>query len=318
MWNHLALVVSDGAATVYLNGTAILLPSGGLAPSWSDATTNNYLAYGVYGGEAQSFDGEIDDFRIWGVARSSNEVFKAMLTPVVGNELGLRLCYSFDADVGNTAEASYVHDRVSGLQAYITYADFTIPGAPQLDRGVVVANEAPFVYYQNDPTQAGFNPNEEHAFVQAGAGGYVTYALRCDLNEESSSDPYVLVQYKDPNNSGRPKMQLYEVVATSPVYTQFAGAMTAGTLVPGPHPLDLLPDPWNTNTYWQDANGKNSTNAVGYRDRKLQIWAKRAGPHGASAELVMHNFYPMQDGFFFPSLLTNQPPVNTPVPGCAG
>ena len=83
----------------------------------------------------------------------------------------------------------------------------------------------------------------------------------------------------------------------------------------GPHPLDYLPDPWNTNTYWKGTDGINSTNAPAYRDRKLQIWAKRAGTNGAAATLEMHNFYPMQEGFFFPSLpLTNQPALQTPVP----
>ena len=36
---------------------------------------------------------------------------------------------------------------------------------------------------------------------------------------------------------------------------------------------------------------------------------------GAAATLEMHNFYPLQEGFFFPSLpLTNQPALQTPVP----
>ena len=315
-WSHLALVVSNRAPTVYLNGSAVYAPPATSVPVWTVATTNNFLAHGVAGGTNSSFDGQIDDFRIWGAVLSSNEVVDAMLNDVTGEEPDLRLSYAFDRDVQVTTEASYVYDQVRSLQAYATYASFVLPGAPKLDPGVLLSDEAPFVYVQNDAGQPGYNPNEEHAFVAAGEGGYVTYALRCDLNAgTNSSAPYVLVQYDDPARSNRPNMQLYEVVTTNEVYTEFADTMVAGTLVAGPHPLDYLPDPWNTNTYWKGTDGINSTNAPAYRDRKLQIWAKRAGTNGAAATLEMHNFYPMQEGFFFPSLpLTNQPALQTPVP----
>ena len=315
-WTHLSLVVSNREPTVYLNEVAIYRNPGQLVPTWAAATTNNHLAHGIQGGATNSFDGQIDDFFIWGVARSSNDVIDVMLNSASGSEPGLRLGYTFDHDVHGSTEARYVYDRVRSLEAFVTYSSFMLPGAPKLDPGVLATDTAPFVYVQNDASQPGYNPNEEHAFVQAGEGGYVTYALRCDLNQGTgSSEPYVLVQYADSANAGRPKMQLYEVVTTNVVYTNFADTMTAGTLVAGPHPLDFLPDPWNTNTYWMEANVKNNTNGAGYRDRKLQIWAKRAGADGGAAELAMHNFYPMQDGFFFPSLpLTNQPALQTPVP----
>lgn len=315
-WNHLSLVVSNREPTVYLNGIAIYQNPGQVVPTWTVATTNNHLAHGVQGGTTSSFDGQIDDFFIWGVARSSNDVIDVMLNSASGSEPDLRLGYTFDHDVRGTTEARYVYDRVSSLEAFVTYASFMLPGAPRLAPGVLVSDTAPFVYVQNDKSQPGYNPNEEHAFVQAADGGYVTYALRCDLNSgTNSSEPFVLVQYDDPANGGRPNMQLYQVVTTNVVYTNFASTMKAGTLVAGPHPLDLLPAPWNTNTYWGASNDKNSTNAPGYRDRKLQIWAKRAGTNGGSDELVMHNFYPMQDGFFFPSrALTNQPALQTPLP----
>ncbi len=315
-WNHMSLVVSNRTPTVYLNGIAIYRNPGQLVPTWTATTTNNYLAHGVQSGATNSFDGQIDDFLVWGAARSSNDVIGVMLNSATGNEPDLRLCYTFDNDVRGTTEASYAYDRVRSWEAFVTYAAFVLPGAPKLNPGVLGTDAAPFVYVQNDKSQPGYNPNEEHAFVQAGDGGYVTYALRCDLNTgTNSSAPFVLVQYVDSARGGRPNMQLYKVVTTNIVYPDFAGAMTAGTRVAGPHPLDFLPDPWNTNTYWVESNIQNNSNGAGYRDRKLQIWAKRAGTNGGSDELVMHNFYPMQDGFFFPSLpLTNQPALQTPVP----
>ncbi len=311
-WNHLSLVVSNGHATVYQDSQAVHEHTGTL-PTWTGVTAHNYLASGVQDGSTNSLDGMIDEFTIWDVARSASEIYNDMLNPLTGTEQNLRLYYPFDHDVGYTMEADRAYDLAHNTPAYITYANWSLPGAPELNRGVLIGTTAPFVYYQNDASLPGFNPNEEHAFVQASDGGYVTYALRCDLNTASSSDPYVLIQYNDPANSNRPTMTVYEVVATNQDYPAFADTMTAGTLVPGPHPLDLLPNPWNTNTYWQDASGKNSQTGVGYRDRKLQIWAKCAGASGTTAELEMHNFYPQQDGFFFPSLLT-QPALGTPIP----
>jgi hypothetical protein len=259
------------------------------------ATTNNNLAFGEQDGTSYSFDGQIDEFRIWNVARTGPEIFKSMVTPLTGQELGLRLYYPFEAagdvnpEVGVTSEARFAYDRVGHVQGTISAAAWALPGSPRLDTGVLMADEAPFVYYQNDSTLPGYNPNEEHAFVKASEGGYVTYALRNDLNGESSSEAYVLVQYKDPVNAGRPKMQVYQVVLTNLLYTEFADTMTAGTLVPGPHPLDYLPDPWNTSTYWDVSNHTNSLESAGYQDRKLQVWAKCAGTNGLTTQLVMHN-----------------------------
>ena len=316
-WNHLALVVSGGVPTIYQDEYAVYTNALTSVPSWRDATTNNYLAFGVQGGTNYSFNGQIDEFRIWNVARSGPEIFQSMLTPLTGQELGLQLYYPFDADIGDTTEAHYAYDWVGNVQGIITASAWALPGAPRLDTGVLMTDEAPFVYYQNDSTQPGYNPNEEHAFVRASEGGYVTYALRNDLNVTNSSEPYVLVQYKDPTNYGRPKMQVYQVVLTNLLYEEFTDTMTAGTLVPGPHPLDLLPDPWNEKTYWDKDDHTNNIESAGYQDRKLQVWAKCAGTNGLTTRLPMRNFYPMQDGFFFPSLIS-QPASNTPVPWLSG
>ena len=319
-WNHLALVVSNGLATLYLDGKTND-PSVALGfDPWSETvtTTNNLLGVSYEDGTA-SLDGQLAEFAIWGVARSADEIYHDGVTPLTGNEDHLRLYYSFAHDLrGETTVAGVAYDRVGNVRGRISAASWSLPGAPQLANGVLMSQDAPFVYAQNDPAQPGYNPNEEHAFIRSGAGGYITYALRSDLNQgTNSSDPYVLVQYTDLENQGRPNMAVYQVVPTNQFYPAFAATNTAGLLVPGPNPLLLLPDPWNTNTYWKSPGfARNSPDDVGYRDRKLQIWAKRAGTETptSTTTFVMHNFYPMQDGFYFPSLGTNQPPLNQPVP----
>lgn len=100
---------------------------------------------------------------------------------------------------------------------------------------------AGFVYVQNDATQPGYNPNEEHALMLGGRA----YALRDDLNittgDNFTSLPRVLLQYTDVAD-GRPAMAAYEVLREDDTHT-FVYDITAGTILNSPMPLPLLPLP---------------------------------------------------------------------------
>lgn len=105
------------------------------------------------------------------------------------------------------------------------------------------------IYYQNDPAQPGYNPNEEHAVMLGGQA----YALRTDLNQTAatnsalpfggySSAPFVLLGYTD--GDGRPSMRVYGVLREIPEAGQaFDYVVTAGQMVQAPMPLPLLPLP---------------------------------------------------------------------------
>jgi hypothetical protein len=54
------------------------------------------------------------------------------------------------------------------------------------------------LYFQNDPSQPGFNPNDEHAFHLTVPGGQALFALRNDLGSADTSLPYVLMSYRLP------------------------------------------------------------------------------------------------------------------------
>jgi hypothetical protein len=178
------------------------------------------------------------------------------------------------------------------------------PGAPAIGTGIIDADAAPAIYAQPDPAGIGYNPNEEHAFIRTGSGGHIAWALRCDLNTASSSRPGVLVQYE---KAGRARMQYFSVVLTNSVYPALAADCVAGQQLPGPHPLDYLDDPWLEETYWATPPGQSEPAA--FRDRKRQLWARCAGT------LPIHMYYPMQEGFWFPTLAADrQPAVGTPIP----
>jgi hypothetical protein len=105
------------------------------------------------------------------------------------------------------------------------------------------------IYYQNDPTQPGYNPNEEHAVMLGGQA----YALRDDLNVTTttngalpfggySSAPYVLLNYI--GSDGRPAIQAYQVHredAASGAYFDYV--IQAGTQLQPPMPLPLMAPP---------------------------------------------------------------------------
>ena len=99
------------------------------------------------------------------------------------------------------------------------------------------------IYTQNDKTQPGYNPNEEHALISAGRA----YALRNDLNittqthGEYSSAPFVLLDYTEAD--GRPAIHAFHVLREKPAANPpvvFDYPATAGQVLQGPMPLSLL------------------------------------------------------------------------------
>jgi hypothetical protein len=169
----------------------------------------------------------------------------------------------------------------------------------------ILADETPIIYAQNDPAAIGYNPNEEHALMRSGGGGYVPWAIRCDLNLDTSSRPAVLTQYVQDNQY---KMVLHYVVLTNELYPTLGADMVAGSILPGPHPLDFLSNPWKANTYWDNPGPGNPA----FRDRKGVVWARRDGQIG------IRMFYPMQSGFWFPSLAAaSQPALDRAIPWLA-
>ena len=209
-------------------------------------------------------------------------------------------------------------------------ADYSIqwPANPPL---IVLANNAgsgPLdsyraagsIYYQNDPTQPGYNPNEEHAVMLSGQA----YALRDDLNVTKtnnwtlpfggySSAPFVLLQYT--GTDGRPTMTAYQVMRENPAAGQFFDyVVAAGTQLQAPMPLPLMELPLARNTNYPTgftnydappaANaadvpaGWNSSMAGGqyglyqgftFQDRKHNYWVYR----GLNSGLP-----PLQAGFY--------------------
>ena len=243
----------------------------------------------------------------WNRALSADEIKAEMHKVHTGRENHLTGCFSFierrDLEATGTDHRTFT-DKVLGTVCTAYKCLVEENGPPARGNGVIDADAdtTPRVYVQNDSGKAGYNPNEEHAIVRAGAGGYVAWALRTDLNSASSSAPGVLVEYA---KDGRKAMQWFDVAATNSVYPELAGECVAGKAFPGPHPIDFFDDPWCPQDSWDEP----VETAPAFRDRKGQLWARAAGT------ATMRMYYRMQEGFAFPSLdRANWPDIGTPIP----
>ncbi|MBQ3345213.1 MAG: hypothetical protein IJG84_25215 [Kiritimatiellae bacterium] len=162
---------------------------------------------------------------------------------------------------------------------------------------------SPEIYYQNTYGAVGFNPNEEHAFLEANGDEYVVWALRNDFNQYGLSEPVVMVMYA---RSGKGAMQAYRVADANIAHPDFTRAVTVGNPMLPPGPVGKVPD-WGTEKDIAVTLSSADDASVVYIDRKKQMWARRDGMALAAYS------YPLQPGFYCPSLGDSQLPAGTVV-----
>ena len=160
------------------------------------------------------------------------------------------------------------------------------------------------LYIQNDPAQPGFNPNDEHAFPFTSLQGNTSiFAVRDDLGTPLTSAPYVLLKYNQaPDTNSLYGYRVVQVLATNST-NPFLYTGSAGRQISAPTPIQLLKGANALN--WQQDRG-----ILGpyFQDRKGYLWARAAGNDGGPADIMLHHYYPVQLGFYFPDFyLTNFP-----------
>lgn len=256
----------------------------------------------------------IDELQMWRRTFTRKEFSERAAIWARGTESGLSffmpvLANSTDLIYDGQTDARQVVDLVFNTTHKAVNCLRDEPGAPHKASIVFGAESEARLYRQANKDLSGYNPNEEHAFIEKGEGGYVAWALRCDLNhaEEANdhpavSEPGVLVEYMD---KGERKMRYFHVIPKSSIYPNFGGVCTAGAQLPGPQPLLMFDNPWLKETYW-DENANEP-----FRDRKGQVWARCAG------EFNIYMYYAQQDGFDWPSGVEDKPAIGDPVPWLA-
>lgn len=281
-WHFLAFTM-DARETrsrcfkVFLNGVCcVSYALEGMAAVDGEALLQ--LASGVFGSTRQraAVGTVLDEISFWRTPLTESELADLQYRHPVLADKDLILATTFeernDLQPLATAEAQRTVTDVVTQTTLLGHDLFVAaPGAPQKRSAIITSDTEPILYRQNNPKEIGYNPNEEHAFIRSGNGGYTLWAYRCDLNTDETSAPGVLVTY---TQNGKAKMKWVGVQATSAFYPAFRGTCTAGHLLPGPHPFDLMQEPWLEAIAWE--NGDAETSPV-YRDRKKQLWARAAG-----------------------------------------
>ena len=300
-WTHLAFTCQAGGDLIaFINGQEVARTNFGAAPV-SGAASSLFLGRSSWDGGFQLL-GAIGEVRIWNTARSPAQLRTNQVTRLRGDESGLVACYPFTPGDAPTVLAD---SGPNGLAGAIHGCQWIAPGrpvsvAPTGTSAGIFLSGSPSIYFQNDRTQPGYNPNEEHALLLGG----VAYALRNDLNTADSSEPFVQVVYLDPDTA-QPVTHVFSVVANNPEY-DFVRDLMAGLPILPIMPLGAMP---------LCASNYSDTKPPAWQDRKLGWWAVSAGDDGGEADAVMHFYYQMQPTFYFPAVAASaQPAIGQEVP----
>ena len=299
VWHKVVFSFGESNITAFVDGTCAA------SATVARASFGGFLAGNRLGGGTAAVGLDIDDVAVWARTFDADAASNTLYSVLSGEEDALTFAFAFEGDdleptFGGAPRTAT--DRVSGRTFAATHVLRSMPGAPVLGTGVFTADKTPTVYRQPDKSKPGYNPNEEHAFIASGAGGYYAWALRCDLNTDETSKPFVLAEYV---NGGRAAMRAFSVILTNEFFTTLAADVDAGHMLPGPHPIDLLDTPWCPKVHWDSVS--NQPYASAFRDRKGQVWARAAGT------IPIRMYYRNQDGFDYPNLATT-PVVNAEIP----
>jgi len=99
-WAHFAMVWDGSKLLGYVNGVEKV------SVTISSMLHTGMTALVIGGYPPAYFNGYIDEFRVWNVARSASEIMSTMSHPLVGNEAGLTAYWKFDEGTGTTVADS--------------------------------------------------------------------------------------------------------------------------------------------------------------------------------------------------------------------
>jgi hypothetical protein len=127
-WMHVAVVYSNRQPQLYLNG---VLARTGLASTKIVHPSANLGEMGSVGSGYGYFSGQLDEFRVWNVARGAGEIRSNMFTVLSGAEPGLVVNYHFNEGTGgSTADSAALNGNTTGnLSNGVAWVTSSAPAA---------------------------------------------------------------------------------------------------------------------------------------------------------------------------------------------
>jgi gliding motility-associated-like protein len=135
-WVHVAVVKSGSTVNLYINGQIATTetPSGDVTSNPNLNLANigvlQYKPSGAFAIQANSyFPGDIDQVRVWNIAKSSSDILNDMFVEMMGNETGIVANYDFNQGIanGNNSSVTSLTDKTSN--AYDgTFSGFSLSG----------------------------------------------------------------------------------------------------------------------------------------------------------------------------------------------
>ncbi|MCL4706969.1 hypothetical protein KJ068_17510 [bacterium] len=208
-WVHLAAVfdVSQNLMQLYKNGAL----AGSTTPLASLISTTEPVSIGSKKSDSfsttytETFNGKIDEVRIWNVARSAADISGKMSCELTGTEAGLVAYYKFNqglAGASNAGETTLIDaaggDNNGTLNNFAltgTTSNWAAPGGVQSGTtcgtmAMLIANAG------NDHPHSG-GATKLNGFASGGNGGY-TYAWAVQSGPNMGSEQFSNVSAKDP------------------------------------------------------------------------------------------------------------------------
>lgn len=187
-WHHVAVTYDGTTRKMYFDGILRASDNPGSHTVPFTATLTIGKTYG-----SEYFYGDMDELRIWNVARTEAEITAAASSPLTGQETGLVSLYHFDesdgqylldqagANFGIAANGTVGRTPSGGLELFPPYSVFAIPGNQQVEL-TWTPSASPNIDHYDLYYAKGQGSNNPILFATAGAGE--TYKLITEVNAE--------------------------------------------------------------------------------------------------------------------------------------
>jgi len=98
-WHHYAYTFKNGVAKIYRDGKLIDSKTASSYPP-------NWTTFRIGANSADAIDGEMDEFRMWTVEKTQQQIREGMHLTAAGTEAGLKLCLQFQASQNGVVDIS--------------------------------------------------------------------------------------------------------------------------------------------------------------------------------------------------------------------